>query len=81
MDAKHYDPEKIIRLRKEAGWTQAQFAEEMGVVPMTIYRVEKGLAVSFDLLRRIATKFGVAVTDLLRDEVEPTESKNFSLAT
>lgn len=79
MDAKHYDPAKIIELRKKAGWTQAQFADEMGVVPMTIYRVEKGLVVSFDLLMRIAGKFSVAVTELLRDESEPSDAKKISL--
>lgn len=77
MDAKDYKHEEVERLRRDAGLTQAQFADELEVVPMTVYRVEKGIAVSFELLQKIATRFNVAVPDLLR--TEPSTDKKISV--
>ncbi|HEX8773742.1 MAG TPA: helix-turn-helix transcriptional regulator [Pyrinomonadaceae bacterium] len=68
MDAKYYDHARVAKLRKDAGLTQQQLAEELGVTSVTISRVETGVAVSPLLLARIAQRLGHNLTDLLYDQ-------------
>ncbi len=80
MDARFYDAEKVAKVREEAGLTQEQLAEEVGVTSITISRVENGRSASPELLARIAERFGVQLSDFLYPH--PIESvKNFSLTT
>jgi transcriptional regulator with XRE-family HTH domain len=38
--------ERVMRLRAERGWTQAELAEKVGVRPETINRIERGAHVA-----------------------------------
>lgn len=71
MDARHYYPDKLAKLREDSGLSQGALAELFGVVRITIIRAEKGKGVSFGLLSKYAEHFGVAVTKLLRPRPEP----------
>jgi transcriptional regulator with XRE-family HTH domain len=66
MDARHYYPEKLVRMREDAELSQEALAEEFGVHKLTILRAEKGRSASYGLLSKYADRFTVAVTDLLR---------------
>lgn len=80
MDGTKYNYEKVARLRREAGLTQEQLAEALGVTNVTISRVETGVAASFELLARIALKFGRCQTYFIYAQPQET-AKNFSPVT
>lgn len=51
---------RLRALRNEAGLTQAQIAESVGVAPETMSRIERGrLAPSRDLISRLAEAIGI----------------------
>jgi transcriptional regulator with XRE-family HTH domain len=80
MDARFYDHAKVAKLREDAGLTQELLADELGVTPITISRVENGHSASPDLLARIARRFGKNLADILYSH--PLDArKNFSLRT
>jgi len=50
MNARHYNHEKLRKLRESLGLTQRQVAAALRVHYETVYRAEAGAQVSFDLL-------------------------------
>lgn len=67
MNDAHYDHQRIKALRREHKLTARQLAAEVGVKPVTIFRVESGKHASYKLLCILAHRFGVPVTSLLLD--------------
>lgn len=65
MNARHYDPEKLKRIREEKSFTQEFVAKRLDVNRQTIYRAEKGLDVSYELLCDISEVYEIEVTSLL----------------
>lgn len=70
MNAEHYDHEKLARLRSEK-LTQKDLAEQLQIREMTVYRAEKGINVSYELLLRMCTILGVDIREILK--VEPAK--------
>ncbi len=63
--------EKIIRLRKENGWSQEDFAEKMDVSRQAISRWENGAAQpDAQNVLQISKLFGVTTDYLLNDDYE-----------
>lgn len=67
MNANHYDHEKLARIRVKK-YTQKELAEKLGVVEMTIYRAEKGINVSYELLLDICNAIGANIREILLTE-------------
>ena len=65
MNASHYDPQKLIDLRKQNSLTQDELAKLVDVDRQTIYRAEAGRAASYELLCAIADLFKIDRTSLL----------------
>ncbi len=62
--------EHIRALRKEAGWSQAELGEKVGVDSQRISRYENGrITPSLDAIVRIAEAFNVSIDHLLIDNV------------
>lgn len=69
--------EKILKLRKQAGLSQQDVAERLGVSRQAISRWETGaVSPSADSLKMIGQLFKVPVDYLLDDEAEPEEASN-----
>ena len=57
--------ENIARLRKEKGWTQAEFGEKLGVSNQAVSKWESGMTMpDVMLLPDIAKMFNVSIDDL-----------------
>ena len=62
---------KMIKLRKNKGFTQETFAQEIGVSRQSVYKWESGQSYpEVEKLLKIARTFGVTVDDMLNDEME-----------
>ncbi len=60
---------KIILLRKQNGYTQETFAEEIGVSRQSVYKWEAGQAYpEVEKLIKISRVLGTKIDDLLNDE-------------
>lgn len=74
MNANHYDPEKLKKLRAEKSLrdgseiTQQIVADALGVQRQTIYRAENGLDISYERICDLADYYGVEVTSLLHSK-------------
>jgi putative transcriptional regulator len=55
----------IKKLREERGMTQGKLAQKMGVIRQTISAIENGNNPSVELLKRLATYFGVTTDEVL----------------
>jgi transcriptional regulator with XRE-family HTH domain len=64
------DPEKLIALRKERGWSQEKLAAICGISERTVQRAERDGQCSLDTKMALASGLGIAPTDL---RLEPTE--------
>jgi transcriptional regulator with XRE-family HTH domain len=65
----------VRRLREAKGWTQQQFANEIGYRKEHISRVETGFSSpSSELLFAMADALGVAADDLRKMPVSPKKS-------
>ncbi len=63
--------EKLIRLRKEKGWSQEELAEFMEVTRQSVSKWEGGQAApDLEKVVRLSRLFGVTTDYLLKDEVE-----------
>ncbi len=75
MNATHYDPEKLKRLRVEKSLrdgkdiTQQIVADALEVQRQTIYRAENGLDISYEMLCSLGRYYGVDVLTLLRPQL------------
>ena len=64
--------ETIASLRRRQGWSQEQFAEQVGVSRQTVSKWETGASVpELEKLIAISQCFGVTVDQLLGTNVEP----------
>lgn len=62
---------KMIKLRKNKGFTQETFAQEIGVSRQSVYKWESGQSYpEVEKLLKVARTFGVTVDDMLNDEME-----------
>ena len=60
---------KMILLRKQNGYTQETFAEEIGVSRQSVYKWEAGQAYpEVEKLIKIGKTLGIKIDDLLNDE-------------
>lgn len=66
MDARHYYPEKLVRLREGEGLSQQALADALNVHKYTIQRAEDGRCGSYGLLLKYATRYDIPVTRLIR---------------
>ncbi len=66
--------DKLVELRKKAGWSQEELSEKLDVSRQSISKWEGGLAVpTVDKLLELSRLFGVSTDYLLRDELEALE--------
>lgn len=63
--------DKIIKLRKQLGWSQEQLAEMLNVSRQSVSKWEGGLSIpDLDKIIKMSSLFGVSTDYLLKDEVE-----------
>lgn len=63
--------DKIIALRKKAGWSQEQLAEQLGISRQSVSKWESGMSVpDLDKIVKMSGLFGVSTDYLLKDEIE-----------
>lgn len=68
--------DKLIRLRKQSGWSQEELAEQMNVTRQAVSKWEGAQAVpDLEKILRLSHLFGVSTDYLLKDELE-TEQPN-----
>ena len=66
--------DKIIYLRKKAGWSQEELAEKTGVSRQSISKWEGALSVpDMNRILKLSELFDVSTDYLLRDEMEEEE--------
>ncbi len=69
--------DKLIRLRKKAGWSQEDLADRMDVTRQSVSKWESGQSVpDLEKVVRISDLFGVSTDYLLKDDVDDTEIRN-----
>ena len=65
--------EKLVRLRKKAGWSQEELAEQMNVSRQSVSKWEGAQSVpDLEKMIRLSRLFGVSTDYLLKDEIEET---------
>lgn len=66
--------DKIMKLRKQNGWSQEDLAEKMDVSRQSVSKWESAQSIpDIDKLLKLSQLFGVSTDYLLKDEVEETE--------
>ncbi len=71
--------DKLIRLRKKAGWSQEELAEQLDVSRQSVSKWEGAQSIpELEKIIRISKLFGVSTDYLLKDEFEDTEEINIS---
>lgn len=66
--------EKLILLRKKAGWSQEELAEQMNVTRQSVSKWEGAQSVpDLEKMVRLSELFGVSTDYLLKDEIEIVE--------
>lgn len=66
--------DKLIQLRKKAGWSQEELAEQMNVTRQSVSKWEGAQSVpDLEKMIRLSDLFGVSTDYLLKDEIEYTE--------
>lgn len=67
--------DKLIQLRKKAGWSQEELAEQMNVTRQSVSKWEGAQSIpDLEKIIRLSDLFGVSIDYLLKDEIEDTES-------
>ena len=67
--------DKIIKLRKQIGWSQEELAEKMGVSRQSVSKWESTNSIpDLNKIIKLAEMFGVTTDYLLKDDVETVES-------
>lgn len=73
--------EKISMLRKEAGFTQAQMAEKIGISRPSLVKIENSQrAISLEEGDAISKVLGISIDSLLAEEKKQIEEKSFAKA-
>lgn len=63
--------DKIVSLRKKAGWSQEDLAEKLGVTRQSVSKWEGAQSVpDMDKVVQMSRLFGVSTDFLLKDELE-----------
>jgi transcriptional regulator with XRE-family HTH domain len=63
--------EKLVMLRKQRGWSQAELREHVGVHIAHLSRMENGKAQpSVEMLQKLARAFGVTMDYLMDEQLE-----------
>lgn len=65
MNSRHYDPEKLKKLREDKDLTQEQVAVTLNVHRQTIFRAEAGQNASYELLCALCDLYDQEVVSLL----------------
>ena len=66
--------DKLIRLRRQSGWSQEELAEQMNVTRQSVSKWEGAQAVpDLEKILRLSQLFGVSTDYLLKDEIETVE--------
>lgn len=66
--------DKLIQLRKKAGWSQEELAEQMNVTRQSVSKWEGAQAIpNLEKIVYLSKLFGVSTDYLLKDELEDTE--------
>ncbi len=66
--------DKLIALRKKAGWSQEELAEQLNVTRQSVSKWEGAQSVpELDKMLRLSELFGVSTDYLLKDEIEEPE--------
>ena len=66
--------DKLIRLRKKAGWSQEELAAQMNVSRQSVSKWESAQSIpDLDKIIRLSQLFGVSTDYLLKDELEDME--------
>ena len=67
--------DKIIRLRKKAGWSQEELAERLGVTRQSVSKWEGAQSVpDIEKILQMSRIFGVTTDYLLKDELDEEET-------
>ena len=67
--------DKLIRLRRQAGWSQEELAEQLGVTRQSVSKGEGAQSVpDLDKVVQMSRLFGVTTDYLLKDELETPQS-------
>jgi transcriptional regulator with XRE-family HTH domain len=68
--------EKLFSLRQKSGQSLQQVADKVGVSKAHVWELEKGRSKnpSFELVRKLATHYGVSIDVLTGEAAEPNES-------
>ena len=71
--------DKIISLRKKAGWSQEELAQQLGVTRQSVSKWEGAQSVpDMDKILQMSRLFGVSTDFLLKDEIEAEEKIGIS---
>ena len=63
--------DKLIQLRKKAGWSQEELAEQMDVTRQSVSKWEGAQAIpDIEKMLRLSRLFGVSMDYLVKDEIE-----------
>ena len=74
--------DKLILLRKRAGWSQEELAEQMNVTRQSVSKWEGAQSVpDLKKLMQLSELFGVSTDYLLKDEIEDIEPLNLAAET
>lgn len=65
MDSRHYNPTKLVAARELRNKTQQQIAQALNVDRQTVWRIESGKNISYELLAQACNLYGLAVTEVL----------------
>lgn len=66
--------DKLIQLRKKAGWSQEELAEQMDVTRQSVSKWEGAQAIpDIEKMLRLSRLFGVSMDYLVKDEIETDE--------
>lgn len=72
--------DKLIYLRKKAGWSQEELAEQMNVTRQSVSKWEGGQSIpDLEKIIKLSNLFGVSTDYLLKDDIENTENEQIKV--
>lgn len=74
-----YDPKKIVALRSEKGWNQAELARRAGLSQPSVWALERGRTqmVKFETLEAISGALGVPLAAILAVKPKGKDGENW----
>ena len=65
--------DKIMSLRKKCGWSQEEWADQLGISRQSVSKWESGMSIpDLEKIVKMSALFGVSTDYLLKDEIEET---------